>query len=100
MFDTFDTQANPITVKTAVANAMQFVRDLYEGEQVKDILLEEIEFSESTNQWLVTIGFTINKIKDDSSSLLLPTRELGRKYKIVHVDAQSGKPISMKIREL
>ncbi|MCC5638276.1 hypothetical protein LC593_21045 [Nostoc sp. CHAB 5844] len=99
----FDTESNPISIRTAVSKAMEFVRDLYEDKQVKDILLEEIEFSESANQWLVTISFSIDKIKDDSSSLIFSTRErgeLGRKYKIVHIDAQSGKPISMKIREL
>jgi len=95
-----DTQTHSVPVKTAVSNAIEFVRELYKGEEIKDILLEEVEFSEPTNQWLITISFTIPKVKDNSSSLILPEREIARKYKIVYVDAQSGKPISMKIREI
>ena len=98
-----DTQTHSVPVKTAVSNAIEFVRELYKGEEIKDILLEEVEFSESTNQWLITIGFMRNKMKDQSSSianLILPERESTRKYKIVHIDAQSGKAISMKIREI
>ena len=99
-----DTQTHSVPVKTAVSNAMQFIRELYADEQIKDVLLEEVEFSEPADQWLITIGFMRNKIKDKSSSsiadLILPERETIRKYKIVHIDAQSGKPISMKIREI
>jgi hypothetical protein len=92
-----DTQIHSIPIKTAVSNAMQFIRELYAEDQIKDILLEEVEFSESANQWLITIGFIINKIKENS---ILPYKEIDHKYKIVHIDAQSGKPISMKIREI
>ena len=98
-----DTKTHSVPVKTAVSNAIEFVRELYKDEEIKDILLEEVEFSESTNQWLITIGFMRNKMKDQSSSianLILPEREIVRKYKIVHIDAQSGEPISMKIREI
>ncbi len=99
-----DTQTHSVPVKTAVSNAMQFIRELYADEQIKDVLLEEVEFSEPADQWLITIGFMRNKIKDKSSSsiadLILPERETIRKYKIVHIDAQSGEPISMKIREI
>jgi hypothetical protein len=95
-----DTQTHSVPVKTAVANAMDFVLDLYAHERIEDILVEEVEFSELANQWLITIGFTITKVKDNSSSLILPEREIARKYKIVYIDAQSGEPISMKIREI
>jgi hypothetical protein len=104
-----DTQTDSIPLQTAVSVAMEFVKKIYATNQIKDILLEEVEFSESTNQWLITIGFTINKIKENSSysiahlispELIPPERGTIRKYKIVHIDAQSGKPISMKIREI
>ena len=99
-----DTQTDSIPLKTAVSNATEFVQQIYGHYKIKDVLVEEIEFSEPANQWLITIGFTINKIKENSSSsftdLILPEREEDRKYKIVHIDAQSGKPISMKIRKI
>ena len=78
-----DTQTHSVPVKTAVSNAMQFIRELYADEQIKDVLLEEVEFSEPADQWLITIGFMRNKIKDKSSSsiadLILPERETIRK---------------------
>jgi hypothetical protein len=100
-----DTQTHSIPIKTVVSNAMQFIRELYAENQIKDILLEEVEFSEPADQWLITIGFTKYKIQENSSSsiiadLILPEKETIRKYKIVHIDAQFGKPISMKIREI
>lgn len=98
-----DTQTYSVPVKTAVSNAMLFIRELYADNQIKGVLLEEVEFSEPANQWLITIGFTISKTRENSSALadlILPERESTRKYKIVHIDAQSGKAISMKIREI
>jgi hypothetical protein len=109
-----DTQTDSISLQTAVSVAIEFVKKIYATNQIKDILLEEVEFSESTNQWLITIGFTINKFKENSSysiahlispelispKLIPPEGGTIRKYKIVHIDAQSGKPISMKIREI
>jgi hypothetical protein len=101
-----DTQTHSVPVKTAVSNAIEFVRELYKGEEIKDILLEEVEFSEPANQWLITIGFTKYKIQEYSLPAIIdlilpePEREIVRKYKIVCIDAQSGEPISMKIREI
>lgn len=92
--------STPVTVKAAVANAMSYVRSLYVDTLIDDLLLEEVEFSESTGQWLVTIGFTVSKITDDSTSFMFAKRNLARHYKVIHVDAQSGQPVSMKIREM
>ena len=78
-----DTQTHSIPVNTAVSSAIEFVRELYKGEEIKDILLEEVEFSESTNQWLITIGFAKKK---NQESLILPERAEDRKYKTVHID--------------
>jgi hypothetical protein len=92
--------ATPVPVQTAVSNAMSYVRNLYASEPIGDLLLEEVEFSESTEQWLVTIGFTVSKITDDSTSFMFAKRNLARHYKVIHVDAQTGQPVSMKIREM
>jgi hypothetical protein len=87
-----------IGVKEAVASAMDFVRDIYEGQSLRDLLLEEVQMGQSDSQWLVTIGFSLPK--EESASILSPaTKKLGRQYKIIAVDALSGQPISMKIRE-
>lgn len=88
-----------VEVKQAVTAAMEFVRDMYRGQGLRDVLLEEVELAQPGNQWLVTIGFLL--ARDESTSILTPaTKRLARKYKIVAVDAISGRPISMKIREV
>jgi hypothetical protein len=92
-----DTQTDSIPLKTAVSNATEFIQQIYGQYKIKDVLVEEIEFSEPANQWLVTIGFAQKK---DQESLIVSGKGEERKYKIVHIDAQSGKAISMKIREI
>lgn len=87
-----------IGVKDAVTSAMDFVRDMYEGERLRDLLLEEVEMAQNDDQWLVTIGFSLPK--EEPSSILIPaTKKLDRQYKVIAVDAVSGQPKSMKIRE-
>lgn len=88
-----------IGVKDAVTSAMDFVRDMYEGERLRDLLLEEVEMAQNDDQWLVTIGFSLPK--EESNSILSPatSKKLERQYKVIAVDAVSGKPKSMKIRE-
>lgn len=89
-----------IGVKDAVRSAMDFVRDMYEGQRLRDLLLEEIEMAEGRDQWLVTIGFSLPK--EESTSIISPatSRKFERNYKVVAVDACSGTPLSMKIRDI
>jgi hypothetical protein len=68
---------------------------------LRDLLLEEIEYSDASDKWLVTIGFSPPEIKDVPTSVILPSktsRKLSRLFKTVIIDAVSGKPDSMKIR--
>ena len=38
--------------------AKEYVADLYAGEEITDIGLEEVELSDRLNGWVVTIGFS------------------------------------------
>jgi hypothetical protein len=92
-----------VSVKDAVQTAVKYINDLYADINLREILLEEVEFSEATDQWIITVGFSLSEIKEDQKSLLLPSfssRSLSRRYKVVNVDAETGSPISMKIRTL
>jgi hypothetical protein len=94
-------QENRVPVKVAVAAAIAYIKELYEGISLRDLLLEEIEYSDASDKWLVTIGFSFPETKDVPTSVILPSntsRELSRRYKTVIIDAVSGKPDSMKIR--
>lgn len=87
-----------IGVKDAVTNAMRFVGDMYEGQGVQDLLLEEVEMAQGGDEWLVTIGFSLKKT--DSIIKPIANTKAQRKYKVVKVDAYSGEPLSMKILDI
>lgn len=89
-----------IGVKDAVGAAMNFVSDMYEGQRLRDLLLEEVEKDQGGDKWLITIGFSL--AKEESNSILSPStsRKFERNYKIVTIDAHSGTPLSMKIRDI
>jgi hypothetical protein len=96
-------QEDRVPVKVAVAAAIAYVKELYEGISLRDLLLEEIEYSDASDKWLVTIGFSPPEIKDVPTSVILPSntrQELSRLFKTVIIDAVSGKPDSMKIRTI
>lgn len=99
-----------ITVKEAVAKAVEAIKEFYAGENIYDILLEEVEKDSSESAWLITLSFQA-AVKDGpvrgklaeltSPDILgLKSKQYLRKYKIFTVDAATGNVKSMKIREL
>jgi hypothetical protein len=94
-----------IEVKQAVSTAIDSLKNFY-GEP-QDLLLEEVYRSEDGKYWLITLGFSVpgpsiqmpnipgNPLLSISTALN-PTRRL---YKVFQVDAETGKFVSMKIRE-
>lgn len=92
-----------VSIKSAVETALDYVKDLYANSNPRDLMLEEVEFSEATNQWLITVGFSLPETKEETQSLIMPSkmsRALSRRYKVVNIDAATGKPVSMKIRAI
>jgi len=82
-----------IDVKKAVRNAMGFVKDLYESDTPADLMLEEVRISDDEKYWLITVGFS-------RKSWMAPLGgdERSRAYKVIKIDAETGKPIEMAIR--
>jgi hypothetical protein len=98
-----ENRENQVSVKRAVREAINYVNDLYAESNLRDLMLEEVEYSNATDQWLVTVGFSLPETKEEAASLIVPSkmsRALSRRYKIVNIDAETGQPISMKIRSL
>lgn len=92
-----------VTVKEAVSRARVFLIDLYENESLPNLRLEEVELSDDGSHWLVTYGFAASEqdIEHPFSKILGPsTTRTRRDYKIIKIDARTGKPLSMTIREL
>jgi hypothetical protein len=89
---------NHVSVKSAVKAAISYVKDLYADSNLRDLMLEEVEFSEGANQWLVTVGFSLPETKEDAMLVIPINRPLSRRYKVIKINAETGEPVSMKIR--
>lgn len=100
-----------INVRQAVEiarNHFESVKDLF-GQQINDIRLEEIEFTEDEKYWLITIGFNRKleerpRSKDEPFDALrdafkMPYR-YDREYKTLEVNAETGQVKAIKIRAL
>jgi hypothetical protein len=86
-----------LTLKEAVHKAKSFVLDLYQGEQVTDILLEEIQLSSDKREWQVTIGFTPPWMQRGVHAML-GTHPANRVYKQMSVDVETGEVRDLRIR--
>ena len=88
--------------KEAISEAKTLLKDLYSDENVSEIRLEEVEFDEENDSWLVTLGIMRPVVKQTSRSMLVSPLEtpLKRTYKIVTVPDKGISKPSVKIREL
>lgn len=76
-----------LEAKEAAQTAMKYFVDLI-GPGPADISLEELEWSEENRQWVITLGY------NEASGLGLGQR----KYKVLRVEAETGRVVSMKAR--
>jgi hypothetical protein len=91
-----------VDVKQAVGKAMDYLKDMYQIDQFKDVLLEEVDLSEDNKYWNVTIGFT--RLQDSTSggpmaTLIGQSAEFKREYKVFQLDSTTGDLRSMRSRK-
>ncbi|MGP5231519.1 hypothetical protein [Psychrobacter celer] len=105
-----------IEVTSAIRYAREYAADLLKGEDYENIKLEEVIFSEESNEWHITLGYDsyINveieepPYKLSQGSLLAArnvfadrfTQKTVRVYKIFRIDAENGNFKGMLIREV
>ncbi len=91
-----------LEVKEAVSAAREAARDFFDETPLNDLQLEEVEFEDSTETWLITLGFNVKNMNPMSGlgAALSGGQQFIRKYKVFSIDANSGKVKSMKIREV
>jgi hypothetical protein len=87
--------------KEAIKAAKAYVQDIFKGEGVINIGLEEISFDEHAKAWDVTIGFT--RRWDTQSSVLAAAAGLSqpshrRTYKIIEVSNENGEVLAVRNR--
>jgi hypothetical protein len=91
-----------VDVKEAVGKAMDYLKDMYQIDQFKDVLLEEVDLSEDDKFWNVTIGFTRGQestSRGPMATLIGQSAEFKREFKVFQIDAQSGALRSMRSRK-
>ena len=88
--------------KEAIAQAKTFLSEFYAGEAVSGVRLEEVEFDEPSDSWLITLGILRPRLEPKAKIMttITPDAPLVRTYKILRIpNSVSGRP-SMKMREL
>ena len=94
-------------VKDAVAAAKSYVSDLYTGEDIEHIGLEEVEFEERDDTWRITIGFSRPWERDNPPephplATFLPNPQapspFRRAYKVLRVRDEDGRVESLRDR--
>jgi hypothetical protein len=89
-----------VDVKQAVAAAISAVQNLFAGQDIRDLLLEEVEKSEDDRHWRVTISFARLIEGGNALRTALAGPEYNRFYKVIELDAVTGNLVSMKIRKI
>jgi len=97
-----------VNEQEAVKSALEYLQGLY-PHLLEGLDLEEIELDDCRRWWFVTLGFWEHRprslldkaLAERTVGLVLkvPSAEVTRVYKVVKVDAESGKAVSMKIRD-
>ena len=87
-------------VKQAVQEAKEYLLDLFEGEEIEYVGLEEVEFDHESDEWKVTLGFSRPWDRPKSLSAALRDEPLRRSFKIVRINDANGKVTSVRDRSL
>ena len=83
-------------VKQAVAAAKQHVAELFANEGLTDLGLEEVDYDDARDEWLITVGFA--RPWDVAGLARILESVPRRTYKITVID-RTGKALSVKNRE-
>lgn len=89
-----------IDVKQAVKISLEYIKELYSGDEIRDLSLEEIEISEDNKFWLVTLAFTKQMMQHLNPMEAMTGPKYSRFYKEIKIDAESGLVRSMKNKKL
>ena len=95
-----------VDVTTAVRSASSYLKKVEPvlGNELENLRLEEVEREESSNRWLVTLGYDVRSTLPPTSSLFQNPGEVNwkyeRAYKLFRINAETGEVESMKIRNV
>ncbi len=87
-------------VKQAVQIAKQYVSELFEGEPLTNVGLEEVVFEDESNDWAITISFSRDW---NRTSPFFPSKDEAsqqRYYKVISINDATGEVHSLTDREM
>lgn len=86
-----------IDVREAVKAAAEYFRQIYSDKQYSDLLVEEVELSETKKRWLITLSYAYQPrpLRPGGISQVLGFEEKPRKYKVFEIEAVTGKVTAM-----
>ena len=85
--------------REAVNRAREYLVELFDGEDIYQIGLEEVDFDDKTNEWSVTVGFT--RTWDRTAYLMSPHKNPEpRSYKVIRIHDSDGEVRSLRDRGL
>lgn len=85
-----------IDVKQAVKISHEYIKELYSGDEIRDLSLEEIEISEDNKFWLVTLAFTKQMMQHLNPMEAMTGPKYARFYKEIKIDAETSQVRSMR----
>jgi hypothetical protein len=96
--------------KQAARLSLEYFNELFPNAVASNVALEEVEFLEDDNCWLITLGFDEPKkisgihlsgiqMSKSITDLFGPASP-ARKFKIFKVNAKTGRVLSMRIRKI
>lgn len=89
-----------IDVKAAVQKAKAYLADLFEGEGITHVGLEEVEYDAKSNEWRITVGFSRPWDQKNIVTAALSEGRPLRTYKVVRMRDNDGRVLSVKDRVL
>ena len=87
-------------VKAVAQRAKTYVADLFDDEEISNVGLEEVEFDDTLDRWLVTIGFSRPWDQKIALTTELGKGQSGRSYKVLQIADTDGRVLSLKDRFL
>ena len=96
-------------VKDAVAKAKAYVEELFAGEGVVDVRLEEVEHDEAQGAWNITLGFLrraeaeaerLDPFTTGLSAALRAIATQTRSYRVVRIRENDGAVLSVKRKDM
>ena len=87
-------QTTQIGVKQAVQIARDYLLDVYDGQALPNLLLEETQISEDEQYWHITFSFDTGH-QETIYRLNIPITRPERAYKVVTIQASNGKVESL-----